>query len=293
VRCFSLVITLLVLAVAACQPVPRPFQPNAKTGPLRVYAVPTPRASLVIPPVAGVPDPTSSQLSASVAEALQKLEIGATTRGGNAPRYQLRGILTQQTLSGSHIVVVIDWLLINPQGKEINYIRQNLAVSSYGWNTGNKDVFRTVAADLAPQVDLMLQSDRPRGQPKTLATAFVEPVYGAPGDGQDALAQAMTRILARNNVAVVRASQPDAYRVLGQVLIRPQGGHQDLVQISWELKSPEGQRLGAVTQQNVVTRGSLDQKWGHVAEIVAEKAADGILQILRAATAAQKVGNSS
>jgi hypothetical protein len=282
---------LPALAIAACQPLPRPFQPEAKAGALRQFAVPSPRASLVIPPVAGVPEPTSSQLSASVAAALQQLEIGATTRGGTAPRYQLRGILTKQTLSGSHNVVVIDWLLINPQGKEINYIRQNLAVSSYGWNTGNKEVFDTVGADLAPRVDLMLQPNQQRGVAKTLAIAYVEPVYGAPGDGKEALAAAMTKILARNHVTIARTPRSDAYRVLGQVLIRPHGGQQELVQISWELKSPDGQRLGAVTQQNTVARGSLTQKWGHVADIVAEKAADGIIQILRAAAAARKVDN--
>jgi hypothetical protein len=282
---------LLAAALAACQPVPRPFQPDVKTGALGQFAFVSPRASLVIPPVAGIPDPTSSQLSASVAAALQQLEIGATTRGGTVPRYQLRGILTKQTQSGSHNVVVIDWLLINPQGKEINYIRQNMAVSSYGWNTGNKDVFDTVAADLAPQVDLMLQSDRPRAPARTLAVAFVEPVYGAPGDGQEALAFAMSKVLARNNVTITRTARPDAYRVLGQVLIRPHGVQQELVQISWELKSPDGQRLGAVTQQNTVARGSLTRKWGHVADIVAEKAADGIIQILRAAATARKAGD--
>lgn len=282
---------LLALAVAACQPLPRPFQPESKVGALGRFAVLSPRASLVIPPVSGIPDPTSSQLSASVATALQKLEIGATTHGGTAPRYRLRGVLASQTLSGSHVVVAIDWLLIDPRGREVNKIRQNLAVSSYGWNTGNKAVFDTLAADLAPQVDLMLQSNRPHAPARPLAVAFVAPVYGAPGDGRDALAAAMAEVLARYNVTIADAPRPDAYRVLGQVLIRPQSGHQDLVQISWELKAPNGQRLGAVTQQNTVARDSLAEKWGHVADIVAEKAADGIIQILRAATTARKADN--
>ncbi len=287
----NVVLVLLALAVAACQPVPRPFQPEIKSSALRNYAIPSPRASLVIPPVAGIKDPTSTQLSASVAEALQELEIGATTRSGNAPRYRLRGILKKQTVSGSHTVVVIDWILINPQNRDINLIRQNLAVSSYGWNTGNKDVFAAVAADLAPQVDLMLRSGTKRAPARALARAVVEPVYGAPGDGKVALAAAMANVLSRANVAIAREAAPGVYRVLGQVLIRPHDGQQDLVQISWELKSPDGKRLGAVTQQNLVARGSLSGKWGHVADIVAEKAADGIIQILRAAAAAKTTGN--
>jgi hypothetical protein len=65
-------------------------------------------------------------------------------------------------------------------------------------------------------------------------------------------------------------------------LDRPQNGRQR-VAITWALLEPDGKQLGIVTQENAVPQGSLDGRWGEVANAVAEAAAPGILALIEKA----------
>ena len=52
------------------------------------------------------------------------------------------------------------------------------------------------------------------------------------------------------------------------------------VQIDWNVKDPQGKRLGTVTQKNEIAAGSLDSSWGRTADAAAAAAAQGILKLL-------------
>ena len=52
------------------------------------------------------------------------------------------------------------------------------------------------------------------------------------------------------------------------------------VQIDWNVKDPDGKKLGTVTQKNDIPQGSLDGSWGKTADAAAEAAAQGILKLL-------------
>jgi hypothetical protein len=65
-------------------------------------------------------------------------------------------------------------------------------------------------------------------------------------------------------------------------LDRPQNGQQH-VAITWALMDPGGKQLGVVKQENAVPQGSLDGRWGDVANFVAQAAAPGILAIIEKA----------
>jgi hypothetical protein len=43
---------------------------------------------------------------------------------------------------------------------------------------------------------------------------------------------------------------------------------------------PSGRRLGTVSQQNTIPRGSLNGPWGAIADAAAGAAADGIIKLL-------------
>ena len=57
------------------------------------------------------------------------------------------------------------------------------------------------------------------------------------------------------------------------------------VQIDWNVKDPDGKRLGTVTQKNEIVAGSLDGNWGRTADAAASAAAQGILKLLPRNTA--------
>ena len=74
-----------------------------------------------------------------------------------------------------------------------------------------------------------------------------------------------------------------ALSVVGSVALdRPQNGQQRIV-ITWALVERNGKQLGVVKQENAVPQGSLDGRWGDVANLVAAAAAPGILAIIEKA----------
>jgi hypothetical protein len=110
-------------------------------------------------------------------------------------------------------------------------------------------------------------------------TAIVPSVTGAPGDGATSLSKALQSELSKNGVAL--GGQPaGAYRVEGVVqLSASQGGRQN-IQIDWNVKDPQGKKVGTVSQKNEIPEGSLDGAWGTTAGAAAAAAAQGILKLL-------------
>jgi hypothetical protein len=150
------------------------------------------------------------------------------------------------------------------------------------WNLGDTEALTRIAERIAPRVDqtLRYRSGLPVRQ-GPVALAAVPAVMGAPGDGANSLAAAMEQALARRNIKIADTGTPQAYQVQGQVLVQPQPGNRELIIISWTVTHPGGKRMGVVSQQNTVVRGSLDGPWGRVAQAVAENGADGLVKILK------------
>jgi len=114
--------------------------------------------------------------------------------------------------------------------------------------------------------------------------AAVPSLTGAPGDGNSALAAALQAELARNGVNSAGQTS-SAYRVEGVVKIGAAADGKQPVQIDWNVKDPQGKRLGTVTQKNEIAAGSLDGTWGKTADAAAAAAAQGILKLIPKTTA--------
>jgi hypothetical protein len=111
-------------------------------------------------------------------------------------------------------------------------------------------------------------------------SAIVPPVTGAPGDGAVSLTRALQSELTKSGVSLANAASTSTYRVEGVVQVgQPDGGKQS-VQIDWNVRDPQGKRLGTVTQKNEIPEGSLDGQWGRVADAAAAAAAQGIVKLL-------------
>jgi hypothetical protein len=111
-------------------------------------------------------------------------------------------------------------------------------------------------------------------------TAMVPSVTGAPGDGSVALTSAIQRELTKSGVALTAAPSGQTYRVEGKVAVgQAQNGKQP-IQIDWDVKDPQGKKLGTVSQKNEIAQGSLDGAWGKTADAAASAAAQGILKLL-------------
>ena len=109
--------------------------------------------------------------------------------------------------------------------------------------------------------------------------AFVT-VAGAPGDGEKALAAAVTKRLAAAGLKAATAFEASIYEIQGTVRLTPASGTKEKVRIVWVVFSPEGKQLGVVSQERFIRKGSLDRKWGGAADAAAQGAVADILKLL-------------
>lgn len=124
------------------------------------------------------------------------------------------------------------------------------------------------AADRAPEAE-----DR-------RAPLFVAAIAGAPGDGRQALRQAMARALERAGAPLAPGLDRAGLVLLGSVSVAPPQAGAQAVEVLWEVITPEGRRLGVVRQANAVPAGALDGAWGPLADTIAQAAAGGVLDLL-------------
>ena len=115
--------------------------------------------------------------------------------------------------------------------------------------------------------------------------AIVPSVTGAPGDGSQALSVALQKELTKNGIALSDSSAAaQAYRVEGKVTVGADKEGKQPIEISWNVKDPQGKKLGTVTQKNEIPQGSLDGAWGKTADAAAAAAAQGIIKLLPSKT---------
>jgi len=243
------------LAIAACQPVPQPFRPDAKpaeTGSLHDRG---PRAGLIVPPVAGLPGNRGQRLADAMADALRAEDVAASSRAVHRQAWLLQGLG-----EGGGVL----WRLVDPRG--LNRGERRLAA----------EVDRAAIGAL---LDLIAATESSLGA--RLPALSVAPGSGAPGDGDTALAEAMRRALTALGVEVHAGPRPGAPVLRAAVAMTPAGADDQRVEIDWVLRDAAGAELGAAKQSNLVPRGSLDGRWGAVAALAAEAGAEGVIEILQ------------
>ncbi len=274
-------IAALALVAAACQPVPRPFQPESKVAAPEPLVDLGPRAGVHVAAIEGASPKTSQRLRGLLAAGLRDRDVPASSEGSEAKGYVLKGEATAQPVSDSQTLVDLSWHLFDPLGEEVGGIHQVKQVSSRDWASSSPALLAFLAEQAAERVDKLVRRlgvERPRAP---LASVFVAPVDGAPGDGRVALTAAMRGALERRAVPIADEIRDDAYLVLGSVYIAAAGPGRQSVEVFWTLLDPGGEQIGVVSQRNAVATGRLEGPWGAIAEAVAEGGAEGVIDILR------------
>jgi hypothetical protein len=133
-----------------------------------------------------------------------------------------------------------------------------------------------LAASLVP-VTLAAQAEGEGGARDPLV--FVT-VAGAPGDGEQVLAAALTKELAARGLTPATAFQANVYEVQGTVKLAPAGKGKQSVTIIWVVLGPDGTQLGITRQTKTIRKGSLDKRWGAAAQAAAQAAAADIVKLI-------------
>ena len=277
---FALALVLCV-ALAACGDLPRPFQPAEKS--LQAWSAPGDIAwgSILVLPIAGLPQPQSIALADEVVTALQVRDVPASTYAGGRGSIVLAGQVSAVTRK-------LTWALVTPDGKTaLRFEEPLLDAARIDETTPDLAAIATRAARRITDALEPPIADDERAQPAV--PVVLEAVNGAPGDGGIALARAMRHSLARIGVAVADDRKDDSLLILGRVSVaRDEEATDDAaLTIAWDVLQPDGTRLGTVTQSNCVSAAQVTGAWGALARIVARAGAPGIARLLEHAAAPQ------
>lgn len=259
-----IVIIMAAALLAACGELPQPFR-HVEANPLLTVGT---RAGVVVQPVAAVPEPQA--LADDLVTALHQADVLAYTGGGNAGSWLIEG-----SSNGDGPERLLTWRIWDAEKRLVANHTQPVAASALSMPAGRQ----RIAVEAAPKLAALLagQPLEPAAKPPA-PTVAVQAVKGAPGDGNAELTRAMARAL---RAAGYKTAEKGWQASVAAEVRLAKGERQDHVEIDWRILDPAGKELGHVHQANDIPRGQLDDRWGRLADLVAQAAAPGLNEVLR------------
>ena len=279
-RCLRLA-PLLILLVAACGPLPRPFQPESKEDfDLSAYEQP---AEILVRPLEQDAPGDPGWAAESMARALRDLGVSASARSQVAT-YTLSGDVSVQPAAGQRDEILIAWELRQTDGERVGGYAQLAELPAGLWRDGQAGAVASVMAEAAPVIaDLREQAvvEAETVQEQARSHVVIVPLDNAPGDGSASLARALEFELRAAAVPLASEIGDNDILIVGDLALGPPDrGWQDF-RITWfAIQASDGTELGQIDQSNQVPAGSLDGPWGNTAFDIARGAAEGIVELL-------------
>jgi hypothetical protein len=258
-------------------------------------------------PIVGAPPNIAKQFAQELAAAGPDNKLTITPDGTGSP-YVLKGyLIATSEKKGAKISYILD--ITDAKGGRVGRVSgEQLVAGRSGadpWSGVDSTAIRSLAAKVAPQIAASLSgspapaepspapSTSPNPAPSRTArsqeaapaakgpvTTIVAPVAGAPGDGTKSLTAAIKKRLYAKGVKLATVPTGNTYTVKGTVSVSDGAAGKQSIRIDWQVLDPNGKRVGTVSQQNNIPKGSLDGPWGAIADAAAGAAADGIVKLL-------------
>jgi len=271
----SLSLLTLIAGLAACQPLPQPFQTDGRSRAANTLLRPVGETSMFVAPVAGLPDAEGKALAEALAAALAEKDIPASTTA----RSRLSSVLTV-TVEQRGPEAAWSWSERHPDNSQDGQPAQplGLGLAGLGQPAAMKQAAKTMATGISGRLNEVLAASAPAETgPAKLA---VKECTGAPGDGNRSLRQAMRELLILGGQPPLPDPAGADYVIACDVKVWQDGPNSERVAIEWVLQDAAGSRLGEVKQGNRIPRGQLAQAWGNTAHIIAQGGWQGLSEII-------------
>ena len=263
---------------------------------------------IAVAPIIGTTPQVAQELSDALVVAGKERGLTLLPEGGKA-NYTLRGYLVA-TSEGKGSKITYIWDVNDAQGSRVARVSGEEVVAGRSgadpWAGVDSAAIRSIAGKTASQLAASMPRGRggsassvaavsdaapaatastastpsPRAASPKAAGVIVAPVSGAPGDGQRSLTTALKKRLYAGGVKLANGPAVNVYMVKGSVSLADASGGKQSIRIDWQVLDPSGKKLGTVSQQNMIPRGSLNGPWGAIADAAAGAAAAGIIKLL-------------
>lgn len=263
-------------------------------------------SKIAIAPIVGTTPEISKQLTDALIAAGKDRRLTLLPSGSKA-NYTLRGYLVaSREKRGSKISYI--WDVTDTQGARVARVSGDEVITKRTgrdpWSAVDAATIRSIAGKTTSQLAASMPGGRGSASAvanapasstssattssrRTTSTAkpkpagvLVQPVSGAPGDGRKSLTIALKKRLYAGGVKLANGTSTNVYKVKGRVKVSDASGGKQSIRIDWQVLDPSGKKLGTVSQQNTIPRGSLNGPWGAIADAAAGSAADGIIKLL-------------
>ncbi len=271
----------LVLATAACGPLPQPFgreQGQAADTLLEIEDIP----GVYVVAVEGTTAPMGRLLAEAAADALNDKDVPAYVNPPKIRRFVLEG---RVEFEPGGVPRAVHWQLLDSGNSVVGEHAQPIPGPPWRWDYGDPKLLHEIGLGVARRFAAIAAPDEPN-RPVQAATAF--PIYfaaveGAPGDGNQSLQRALRTALTLEGVDLAESAERASAVLSGNVDVGKASNGMQPVRIVWALTDTSGTRIGEATQANAVPAGRLDGPWREVAGFAAKAAVDGILSLIESA----------
>jgi hypothetical protein len=280
---------LLCLALAAaCGQLPRPFQPEDKSGNRLIYLADladlAERGAILVRPIGGNAPGNPAAAAESLAAALRARDLAASTRDEEGRGQVLRGWATVQRLPNGREEVLLSWELADAAGARLGRGAQrselDTGVWAGAWKAGERESLDRVMDRAAAAIAALVQG--PAVESASAAGSadprlVILPMRDLPGDGTLSLPRALRYELDAARIPLVDEPGDGDLLVACSISLDPPRADWQEVRIVWTVtRAGDGLELGRIDQQNRVPAGSLDGPWGAAAHGIAQGAVEGI-----------------
>lgn len=265
---------LPVLWLAACGPLPRPFQPEVKSLADEGLTRPPGESSLAVGPLAGLLPEDSALAADELASELRRYNLAAAAGPGNAKSVHIDGRYTSEGLL---------WLVTDASGGILATERQTLGAREEAFLNGDPETLRAVMAEAAVLLLPEIEGNEVVGLPgHPGARLVIAPLEPAPPEAARLLESSIRVSLSQSALPIVEPEQagPNDLWLRGSVRIGSAQAGRSRVDVVWELFDPEQRSLGRVSQGDLVPTQQLSYFWPDTAPYIAEAAVDGVVDLL-------------
>lgn len=274
----AIAVVTTAIVVAACGPVPKPFQQNDNQKASFELVRPDQARSLMVEVPLMEPPATTFQLGDSLKREFEGAGIPVTFRTDRTDAPLLVGSIWP-TADG----LGARWELFGPDSDLISVVVVQDLPSPDNWGGDTMAIADRIASQVVAETLSSLRPSAGRLRPLFDPSVFVADTTGASGDGNEALQRAAVNALDRAGIRRTDNRESADLILYAVVKVVSLDADTDAVRIRWLMEDQTGARIGRLTQQNLVAAGSLQKRWGlaafDAAEAIAEPVGDALLTL--------------
>jgi hypothetical protein len=276
------VITLLFLALAACQPAPTPFAHTPGASEPIISQRPD-VAGVTIRPIAGLTKLQSGALSEAMVNAFIAMEIPAATTGENRRSRFIDGSAEIINSSKNQSTIQIEWTLTDSLGRAIGNHKSRHNINPESWDSPtpkNLSPWVKTPARIFARRILGSRADTDSSRSTSLPGLHVWPIDGIDETRSATLKTAMERALKSQKYKVLKGLEGATHIIAGAVSLGPAKEGKQPIEVNWSVLDAKGKQVGKLDQRNSVAVSSIKNSWQNLSSVIARNAAGGVNEIV-------------